>query len=71
MLISWKKTVRSEELGVRSEELTLDMERLAPLREAALRPSPCRRRGTAAAVDEVCDSPDRPTLQVTPTISGA
>ena len=36
-MISWKKTVRSEELGVRSEELTLDMERLAPLREAALR----------------------------------
>ena len=32
----------------------------------ALRPSPRRRRGTAAAVDEVCDSPERPTLAAKP-----
>ena len=38
----------------------------------ALRPSPRRRRGTAIAVDEVCDSPERPTFAVKPhIISGA
>ena len=35
---------------------------------SGLRPSPCRRRGTAVAVDEVCDSNGRPTLQVKPIL---
>ena len=58
-------TLRSPEFG----SVAIDICSLAPT-SSALRPSPRRGRGTALAVDEVCDSRECPTLQVSPTFSG-